>query len=431
MRQLNPFIDEFGILRVGGRLDNAYISYDQKHQIILPSKHRFTHLLIKNEHNRLLHAGCQSVLASLRKRFWPIAAKNQIKKILRECVKCIRFQAVQPTYLMGDLPSARVTPRRAFYMCGVDYAGPFLIKEKTRSRISIKAYICIFVCFSTKAVHIELVSDLSTESFLNCLKRFISRRGKCNTIFSDNGKNFVGANNALKDLNQLLQNKHFQNSITNFLSNENIQWSFIPPHAPHFGGLWESTVKSAKNHLKRVIGETRLTFEELYTVLSQVEACMNSRPLSPLSNDPNDLTPLTPGHFLIGDSLKAIPQTDIRELNTQRLNRYEHLQQMLQHFWQRWYQEYLPELQRRQNWQTTNANKIKPGIMVLIKEDNMPPMQWPLGRIEEIHPGRDGITRVISIRVSRGIIKRPVAKVCILPSEEPEASDVDNNVVIE
>ncbi|XP_033231659.1 uncharacterized protein LOC117182663 [Belonocnema kinseyi] len=212
---------------------------------------------------------------------------------------------------MGNLPSARVTPKRPFYVCGVDYAGPYKLDERVRSRVTYKAYICIFVCFVTNAVHIELAHNLSTNVFLNCLRRFISRRGKCQHIHSDNRTNFVGARNNPNELTALLNKNKFQEIVNNFVSQEHIQWHMIPPRAPHFGGLLEGAVKSVKKHLSRVIGEARFTFEEMHTVLTQVECCLNSRPLSPLSNDPNDLTPLTPGHFLIGDSLSALPQPDL------------------------------------------------------------------------------------------------------------------------
>ena len=168
--ELSPFLDGGGLLRVGGRLKNACIPYERKHSIILAPKHRLTYLIIKREHVKLMHAGCQAVLASTRMMFWILNGKNTIKKIIRECLTCFRVKPAEITCVMGDLPATRTTPARAFLNCGVAYAGPFLIKEKTLSRLYIKAYICIFVCFVTKAVHIELAVDLTTEAFLNCLK---------------------------------------------------------------------------------------------------------------------------------------------------------------------------------------------------------------------------------------------------------------------
>ncbi|XP_076392699.1 uncharacterized protein LOC143265299 [Megachile rotundata] len=419
---LNPFIDERGLVRVGGRLENAQLKYEQKHPLIIPKSGPLAILLINHEHLRHLHAGCQQTLAALHSRFWILSGKRLIKKVLRQCLSCFRTRPTSVSYKMGDLPADRVVPARAFATCGVDYAGPFLIKEAGRSRVARKCYICLFVCFTTKAIHIELAVDLSTDAFLNCLHRFIARRGRCNTIYSDNGRNFLGARNELQELGTLLGSSSHSRQIIDSLAKEHIDWRFIPPNAPHFGGLWERGVRSVKTHLKRVVGEQRLTFEEFYTILTQIEACLNSRPLSPLSHDPNDLDPLTPGHFLIGDALMALPQPDITNLNQGRLNRYQLIQQMVQHFWRRWQKEYLHGLQQRHKWKTNPSTIVKKDSLVLVKEDNLPPTKWRLGRITELHPGSDGVIRVVTLRTADGILKRPVTKICPLPvidSDQP------------
>ncbi|XP_043263201.1 uncharacterized protein LOC122403641 [Colletes gigas] len=423
LRSLNPFLDETGLIRVGGRLKEAQLPFNQRHPVILPSKHHLTKLLVAHEHLRLLHAGCQATLSSLRRRYWPLSGKILIKNTIRNCVRCFRTKPVTQEYLMGNLPAVRIIPTRPFSVCGVDYAGPVFIKEKIRTRVTSKAYLCIFVCFVTKAIHLELAIDLSTDAFLNVLRRFISRRGLCRSLYSDNGTNFIGARNELLELGTLLRDSKHNERVTKFLSDNQIEWHLIPPRAPHFGGLWEGAVKATKFHLKRVIGDTKLTYEELYTLLTQVEACLNSRPLYPLSDDPTDLSPLTPGHFLIGDTLNALPGPDIRHIPENRLNRYQHIQRMLQHFWQRWNTEYLHQLQQRTKWQTASPSPLAPGTLVVVKEDNCPPLQWRMGRITELHPGKDTITRVVSVKVSDGIVKRPVTKICILPI------DTDNDTV--
>ena len=415
---LNPFIDRCGLLRVGGRLVNAPIPFEHRHPVILAPKNPLSRLIIIHEHVRLMHAGCQAVVASLRTRYWILSCKTTVTNIIKKCIRCFRVQPVTPEYIMGNLPPSRVTPQRPFLTCGVDYAGPYYIIDKLRGRNVTKAYICIFVCFVTKAVHIELARDLSTNAFLNCLYRFVSRRGKCQKIYSDNGTNFVGARNELRELGQLLTQRDFQATVTEFLANEKIAWHMIPANSPHFGGLWEAAVKSAKRHLRRVIGDMRLLYEELYTVLTQVEACLNSRPLTPISNDPNDLTPLTPGHFLIGDSLMAVPQHDLRDTPQNRLTRYGHLQFMFQHFWQRWQNEYLGQLQKRNKWVQSKDPQLVPGAMVIVRDDNLPPLKWRLGRIEKIHPGKDNVNRVVSVKVSDSTITRSVAKICPLPIDE-------------
>jgi len=212
---------------------------------------------------------------------------------------------------MGDLPAARLTPTRPFLRCGVDYAGPFVLRAMTgRCKVTFKGYLAIFVCFSTRALHLEAVSSLSTEAFMAAFKRFISRRGRCTDIYSDCGTNFRGAAAELKELFGLMRDPAHNDQIATELSKDQIQWHFNPPGALNFGGLWEAGVKSVKFHLHRVLGESRITFEEFTTVLAQIEACLNSRPLTPMSVDPSDLTALTPGHFLIGGSLMAVPESD-------------------------------------------------------------------------------------------------------------------------
>lgn len=415
---LNLFVDKDGIIRVGGRLGNSSLPETQKHAIVLPAKHRLTQLIIRDEHYRLLHAGAQALLASLRTRYWPLSGRNTIRSVLRHCIVCFKTRPNTLNQLMGDLPATRVTPARAFLKCGVDYAGPFIIKI-SRNKTG-KAYLCLFVCLTTKAIHLEVAGDLSTTGFLNAFKRFIARRGKPSDMYSDNGTNFVGANNELKELYTFLQDEQYRSTTANYFTEQTINWHFNPPNSPHFGGIWEAGVKLVKTHLRKIVGNAVLTFEELYTTFSLIETCLNSRPLSPISNDPNDLTPLTPGHFLIGEPLTALPQPDVRDVPQNRLTRYQRISQLKQHFWSRWSREYLSNLQQRPKWAQVQKSLDLQGALVILKDDNVPPMQWRMGRIVETHPGRDGHTRVVSVRTRNGIIKRALTKVCVLPLEEYE-----------
>nr|CAI5862749.1 unnamed protein product [Callosobruchus analis] len=300
---LCPFIDSDGLIRVGGRLQNSDYPYDKKHPYILPKNHHLSVSIARTEHLRLKHIGPQGLLASIRERFWPIGGKGLVRKAVRDCIPCFRFSLSQEKYLMGSLPKARITPARPFLSVGVDFTGPFMTKtHKGRSHKILKSFVAIFVCLAVKAIHIEIVSDLTTECFLAAFRRFTSRRGSCSHVVSDNGTTFVGAS---KELKLFLLNQ--QCEISEKLATDGIKWTFIPPRSPHFGGLWEAAVKTVKHHLKRSIGETRLSFEEFYTVLTQIEACVNSRPLYPLSDDPSDPSPLTPAHFIIGETLTATP----------------------------------------------------------------------------------------------------------------------------
>lgn len=199
--------------------------------------------------------------------------------------------------------------------------------------------------------------------------------------------------------------------------NEGINWHFIPPASPHFGGLWEAGVKSTKHHLKRILGNNKLTFEELTTTVIQIEACLNSRPICPLTNDPNDINALTPGHFLVGGPLLAIPEESYIQQNEHRLNRWQHIQQLMQSFWKRWQTEYLHSLQQRPKWMSRTKN-LRNGDLVLIRDENLPPCKWLLARILETHPGSDGLVRVVTIKTKNGVFKRAISKVCLLPIED-------------
>ncbi|CAG7820182.1 unnamed protein product [Allacma fusca] len=236
-------------------------------------------------------------------------------------------------------------------------------------------------------------------------------------MFSDCGSNFVGADKELaRDLEFLRAADNVQR-VTRSLSSVGVTWHFNPPSSPHFGGLWESGVGVVKGHLKRVTGTTTLNFEELATVLAQVEACVNSRPLTPLSSDPEELSALTPGHFLIGGPLNAIPEPDLSEINISRLSRWQRCQQLAQEFWKRWHDDYLCTLQKRTKWSSTSAN-VKEGTLVLLKDERLPPMKWKLGRITATHPGKDELVRVVSVKTADGEFKRPIVKICPLPVDD-------------
>ncbi|XP_024883190.1 uncharacterized protein LOC112461950 [Temnothorax curvispinosus] len=211
---------------------------------------------------------------------------------------------------MGQLPPSRVTPSRPFLTAGVNYAGPITLKSwRGRGTKCHKEWIAVFVCFVTSAVHLELVTEYTTEAFLVAYRRFTGRRGICHTLFSDCGTNFLGADAALKRLFDSGSTESQQ--LSQLLLNDGTHWVFNPPAAPHFGGKWESAVKSVKYHLRWTIGDTLLTYEKFTTLLVQIEAVLNSKPLCSLSDDPEDLSVLTPGHFLIGEASTTIPEPSL------------------------------------------------------------------------------------------------------------------------
>ncbi|XP_070069897.1 uncharacterized protein [Drosophila takahashii] len=299
------------------------------------------------------------------------------------------------------------------------------IHHKLRGKRPDKAYTAVFCCFATKAVHLELVSDLTTDAFLGALRRFLSRCGRCQTIHCDNATNFVGANNKLKALEEAIFTDKAQAQIIHHCNQRQVDFKFIPPRAPSFGGLWEAAVKSAKRLLVSVTATASLTFEELNTVIVEVEAILNSRPITPMSSDPTDVSALTPGHFLIGEPLTAPPDVNLSPNNKTLVKRWELVSRLKHPFWKQWSMEYLQELQMRNKWKTMSQN-VKEGLLVLIKEDNLPVMSWPMGKIVKTYPGRDNYVRVVDVKTASRVSLTRLA-----PLLKEEVSTKRSNISIE
>ncbi|XP_041452005.1 uncharacterized protein LOC121405395 [Drosophila obscura] len=414
LRNLNPFIDQNGVMRACGRVQaSASMSYNEKHPILLPPASLLVRLLVRFTHHIVLHGGNQLVIRLLRATYWIPRLRHIVKAVIQSCKVCVIHRKRLQTQLMGDLPSTRVTFSRPFTYTGVDFAGPFDVKSFIgRACRKTKGYVCVFVCFTTKAIHLEATSDLSTDTFLAAFARFVARRGCPHEVQSDNGRNFVGASRALAvDLLEAIRTR-----TSAVYSQQGLSWRFIPPGAPHMGGLWEAGVKSFKTLFQRSMCTAKYTLEEFATLLSKIEACLNSRPISPMSEDPNDPLALSPGHFLIGGPLLSVAEPEIKESASSILNRWQHLQALNQQFCSRWKTEYLRELHKRTKWQHPTRD-LEVGDLVVIKEDNIPSHEWRLGRVQKTYPGPDDKVRVIDLNTVRGLIKRPITKVVLLPME--------------
>ncbi|XP_049876780.1 uncharacterized protein LOC126374292 isoform X2 [Pectinophora gossypiella] len=418
LKPLCPFLDNKGLVRVGGRLENSSMPYSQKHPVVLPRDSRVTHLIIHAEHIKNLHAGPRVVLSTINQRFWIVHGMREIKKVLHKCITCFKLKANSAKQLMGTLPHDRVNACRPFQKVGLDFAGPIIIKQsRIRRSLETKAYVCVFVCFVTKAIHLELASDLKTETFLACLKRFISRRGVPTDIYSDNASTFRSASSQLNNLYKLQSSNEHQAKLHAFSSQRGITFHFVPCYSPTFAGLAEAGVKSMKFHLKRVVQTAILTYEELNTVLCQIESILNSRPLMPLSSDINDYSCLTPGHFLIGTALNAYPESGEPVVIVNRLKFWKQCSNITNSFWKVWSKQYLNILQTRSKWRDIQPN-VQVGTLVLLKEDSTAPMQWPLARVIQTFPGNDNRVRVVEVKTANGRThKRSVVKICPLPIE--------------
>ncbi|XP_059223988.1 uncharacterized protein LOC131997292 [Stomoxys calcitrans] len=410
---LNPFLDEHKLLRVNGRLANSDLSYNERHPIILPEKSRFCKLFIEFTHKILLHSEHQIMLRAIRQEFYIIRLKNAIKHCVRNCKTCTIYKHRIRSQLMAALPTERCTFSLPFTNTGVDFAGPFELKtSKLRNAKLQKGYAAIFVCLSTRAIHLEACSDLSTEAFLSTFNRFVGRRGFPNKMFSDNGTNFVGASRSIaQEFKNFLKTVH--KSVSEKYNLHGFSWHFIPPHAPHMGGLWEAAVKSMKSHLRKAASNTKFTFEEFSTLLVRIESVLNSRPLSPMTENPSNLLPLTPGHLLRGAALISVPEEYSDNLSI--INRWQRLKAIQIQFARRWKTDYISELQRRYKWKAAQQN-LKENDFVVIKEDNLPPSEWCLGRVIKVFQGKDSNVRVAEIRTQSGVLTRPLVKLCILPN---------------
>lgn len=321
---------------------------------------------------------------------------------------------------MSELPEIRIKPAPPFQNVGVDMAGPFNLcvtdklnlNTRMRNLPTIKGWIVVFVCLVTRAVHLEATEGMATDDFLAAYQNFVSRRGHPEKVYSDNGTNFIGANN---ELNQAFEAWKAE-TIQYYVNVAGTEWHFITPSAPHEGGIWEAAVKQMKHHLIRIMGAQKYSYKSITNLLSSIEACLNSRPLCALTDDPDDVEALTPAHFLIGRPLNLPiheiadePPCTLKRLFKQRLFQ-------INSFWKQWSQDYLHSLTQLPKWRKMQDN-IKIGQLVLIKSDNVAPTYWAMGRVIEIHLGTDGKARSVTLKTQTSVLKRSVRKLCVLPTD--------------
>lgn len=406
LTKLRPILVD-GILRVGGRLENATIPEVQKHPIILPGNHHVTDMIIRQHHAALGHSGIDMVLSSVRKQFWVTSGKYAVKRIIDKCFKCRKRSAPFGKQFMAPLPSARVTPDKPpFSATGVDYFGPIYVKQ---GRSQVKRYGCLFTCLASRAVHIEVAHSLTTDSFLAALQRFICRRGAPDIIYSDNGTNFSSANKELKkSLNDLEQSKLYDH-----LRLKGIEWRFNPPAASHMGGVWERMIRTTRRILQMLLGEQTVNDECLLTLMTEVEKIINDRPLTTPSSHSADLHPLTPNDLLLLRPNASIPTGVYDKLANYSRRWYHQAQYLADVFWKRWVHEYLPALQQRHKWQHIERN-FRTNDIVLVSDETVPRGKWPLARIVETYPDKNGLVRSVKVQTATTTKVRPIDKLCLL-----------------
>ena len=422
--QLQLYLDKNDIIRCRGRIDHSELSMDTKFPILLPKADHLTTLIVRARHDSVLHGGVAQTLTDLRQRYWIPQGRQSITKIISKCLICKKAEgrafSSQPT---PPLPKARVTQSRVFQSVGVDYAGPLYVRNQDNR--SSKVYICLFTCASTRALHLEIAEDMTTKAFLGGFRRFISRRGIPESILSDNAKTFkVGAKTLKSIATQMIEKPESQK----FLSDHGINWHFIPEAAPWWGGFYERMVGLVKRPLKKVIGRACLNVIELSTILTEVEAVLNSRPLTYTYVNTKEEGPLTPAHFLCGHRLLSLPDQqnsneDYGNTTREELSRRAKYHETLIHsFWKRWQQEYLTGLREQYCKKRKAPNyTVSKGDVVLIHDHIRKRNQWKMGVVTTLYPGKDGLVRSVTLRTSSGQeLNRPIEKLYPMEIQEEE-----------
>ena len=400
--KLNPVIDSNGLLRVGGRLDRADLDYEERHPLILPSSHHVTTLLINHYHNRVQHQGRHFTLGLIRSSgLWILGGKRAINSAINNCIRCKKLRGAQQIQKMADLPVDRLTPAPPFSYVGLDVFGPWQVSaRRTRGGVAnSKRWAVLFTCLTTRAIHIELIESMDSSSFINALRRFLALRGPVIQLRSDCGTNFVGAYNEL----QASLNEMDNNDIQSYLASEGCDWLFNAPHSSHVGGVWERMIGVARRILDGMladIGPRHLSHEVLSTLMAEVTAIVNARPLVPVPTDPEAPEILSPATLLTQKtrSLKSTPGNFNREdLYSKQCGQVQHLANV---FWHRWRKEFLPTLQPRRKWQHVTRN-LEEGDLVLLRCKDLPRNSWPLARITKTFTSADGRVRKIELLTAK------------------------------
>ncbi|GBN75964.1 hypothetical protein AVEN_139256-1 [Araneus ventricosus] len=418
--RFNPFLQE-NHLRLGGRLQFAQVTSEEKHPLLLDGSHHFVKLLIRHTHVRLHHLGVRIVLSDLRSNYWILRGREAIKRVIHGFLPCRLSKAPRGTQIEAPLPADRVTPCISFSTTGIDFAGPLYVRN---SKSLDTAYIALFTCSTTRALHIELVSDLTTDKFLMALQRFVGRRGLPHTIYTDNATTFHAANRELISLwNSLASTK-----VQQFYAINGIKWKFIVPRAAWWGGWWERFIGLTKQCLRKSLGRALLDEEGLQTALIGIEAALNSRPLVyEQENDSDEI--LTPAHFLTGKKLTLVP-SDPEQKITNLSRNYRIQQDLLDTFWRKWSREYL--LQLSTFHQVRNSGKsshVREGDVVLVHGNVTPRHMWKRARVDKLIKGRDGRVRSCVLRLGGKELTRPIQ--LVIPLEVDQGGEdvrfEDNN----
>ena len=409
--KLDPRMED-GLLRVGGRLSRSSLPLEAKHPVILPKDSHVTRLILRELHEMSGHSGRNHVMSRLHQKYWITGASSLIRSLVGKCVTCRRQRGKVIEQQMADLPEDRIRPHEPpFTSVGMDYFGPITVK---RGRSMVKRYGVLFTCLAIRAIHIEMAHSLDTDSCINAIRRFMARRGNVKEIRSDNGTNLVGAE---KELRKEIRNWN-QSQIHNVLLQKEVKWTFNPPCGSHHGGVWERMIRTVRKVLCSLTKQQTLTDESLQTLFCEVESIVNSRPITMVTYDVNDVEALTPNHMLLLNTKPQLPPTVTSDSDTYARRRWRQVQYLSDVFWSRWVKEYLPQLQARQRWVSPRRN-IKVDDVVVLVDEHAPRNSWLLGRVLQTRPDRKGFVRQCEVKTRTGVFLRPVSKLCLILEGDP------------
>ena len=432
---LDPYVDADGIIRVGGRLSLSRFPRSVRHPVVLPRKSHVSDLLVRHFHEKAAHQGRGITTNTLRANgFWIIGCSSAVSSVIFRCVTCRKRRGTVLEQKMADIPEDRLEPEPAFTFCAVDYFGPFYVKE---GRKQLKRYGALFTCMTSRAVHIEVADSLSTDSFINALRRFIAIRGPIRQLRSDQGTNFVGARNELSDC--IAEMNH--DIVGDFLLKNQCDYmrfnfKMNVPHASHMGGVWERQIRTVRSILNSLIdpAAAQLTDDSLRTLMCEAMVIINSKPLTTDNlNDPNSLEPLTPNHLLtLKSSVILPPPGNFVHEDMFLRKQWRRVQYIANEFWHRWKREYLTSIQVRQKWTRTRRD-LAIGDIVMVLEDNLPRCKWQLARVIDIYPDTDGHVRKVKLAMSNknldnkgrragpaSFLERPIQKLILLVESDGE-----------
>lgn len=413
---LTPFIDAGGLIRVGGRLTNSELDYENKFPILLPKVHLLTNLVISQHHELVKHQGRCITLSSIRQSGYFIHnGSNVIRKFIRSCVTCKRMRLPLGHQQMANLPKDRLECTPPFVNTGMDVFGPYEVTDGVttrRTKSTKKVWAVIFTCLNSRAMHLEPLPSLDISSLRNAMRRFFCLRGPCKHLRSDQGTNFVGTRN--QDLISAIEDESRAH---------NCKWDLNTPKASHHGGVWERPIQSIKkiiNNCIHLLGRRILSRDEFYTYLQECACILNNSPLWEFSADPNDPAPLSPA-MLLNMRGNDPPETSfsLDDILSYGNKRWRRIQYLSDQFWCRWKHDYLQLLQKRSKW-VKPTKSLAPGDVVLLKDNQAKRHQWPIAKVSAVKTGTDGLVRSVEVLVPfRGTsnlrtLHRPVNELSLL-----------------